>query len=103
MPTVTEPRSWPSGLPIAIAQSPTRSWSESPSGSIGRLIALDLDHGDVGLGIGADDLGLERAAIVERHRDVVGVAHDVVVGQHVTLGVDDEPEPELGHALAGAC
>ncbi len=36
MPTVTEPRSSPSGLPIAMAQSPMRSWSESPSGSDGR-------------------------------------------------------------------
>ena len=42
MPTVTEPRSWPSGLPIAIAQSPTRSRSESPSCSTGRSSPLIL-------------------------------------------------------------
>src|SRR5262249_27470569 len=37
MPTVTEPRRSPSGWPIAMAQSPIRSCSESPSGSTGRF------------------------------------------------------------------
>ena len=42
MPTVTEPRSMPSGFPIAIAQSPTRSLSESPSCRVGRWSASIL-------------------------------------------------------------
>ena len=73
MPTVTEPRSSPSGLPIAIAQSPTRSLSESPSGSVGRSLPSILITATSVSGIGADHLGLERALVVQRHGDVGGV------------------------------
>ncbi len=59
-----------------------------------RLVALDLQHRDVDLGILADHLGLELAAVVEDDDDVVGVADDVVVGDNDAAGVDDEAGAE---------
>lgn len=32
----------------------------------------------------------ELAIVVENHRDVIRPGHDVVVGQHVTVGRNDE-------------
>ena len=41
MPDVTVP-SRPSGAPIATTTSPTRTWSESPRGSVGRSLRYTL-------------------------------------------------------------
>ncbi len=102
MPTVTEPRSMPSGLPIAIAQSPTRILSESPSDSVGRLVPSILITATSVSGSAPDHARLEVAAIVERHRDVVGVTHHVVVGQDVPVAVDDETRARAGLGLLAA-
>ncbi len=61
------------------------------------MVAVDLDHGDVGLGVGSDHLGLEAALVLERHRDVLGVGDHVVVGEHVALAVDDEARARGRH------
>ncbi len=70
-----------------------------------RLGRVDLDDGDVGLGIDADDLG-GTAFVVgvvgiggELDVDLVGFVDDVVVGDDVAAGVDDEAGAE-GLALA---
>ena len=62
MPEVTV---WPSrtGLPIATTKSPTSALSESASGNVHEVVGLDLEHGDVGARIVADDLGRERAVV----------------------------------------
>jgi hypothetical protein len=53
-------------------------------------LGVDLQQCDVGLLVAADDLGGELAAIGQLHPDLVGTVDDVVVGQHVTVGGDDE-------------
>ena len=57
MPTVTVPPR-PKGLPIAITQSPTRILAESPKlDGLQRLLGLDLQQREIGLGIMTEDLG----------------------------------------------
>ena len=61
MPAVSV-RSSPNGLPIATTESPTSTVDESPSGS-GCSAArgqVDLEHGEIGRGVRADDLRLAR-------------------------------------------
>ena len=45
-----------------------------------RLVGLHPQDGEIDLGVLADDLGLELAAVGEDHGDVVGVADHMVVG-----------------------
>ena len=51
---------------------------------------VDLEHGQLQPRIGAQQLGLELAAVVERDRDVVGVEHVAPDGQDVSLGGDQK-------------
>ena len=62
--TMPEVTVWPmpNGLPTATTKSPTRSASESASGSAVRLRRGDAHQGHVGVGVGADELGLEACA-----------------------------------------
>jgi hypothetical protein len=63
---------------------------------VDEVTGLDLQHRDVGAGVGADDFRLERAVVEQLHGDVGGVLDDVRVGDDVAvLCVDD-------HARAGA-
>ncbi len=57
MPVVTVPPR-PKGLPTAMTQSPTRGSVLANFTMVERLVRLDLDEGKIGLGIGADHLGL---------------------------------------------
>ncbi|PRD36405.1 UNVERIFIED_CONTAM: hypothetical protein NCL1_08904 [Trichonephila clavipes] len=54
----------------------------------------DLDQRDVGARVGADDLGLDLAAVAEAHGDLVGLVDDMVVGQHIAVAADDETGAE---------
>ena len=73
--------------------------SESPNLTGGSLpLRLDLEDGDVGLGVAADDLGLEPGVVVQDDRDLVGVLDDVVVGDDVAVVVDEEARPQRGGA-----
>src|SRR5581483_11857350 len=65
---------------------------------------VDLDEGDVVVGIGADDGGRQRlGARRGRDRHLAGAAHDVGVGQDVAVRGDDDAgaftgsPPALGH------
>ena len=60
----------------------------------GQVRAVDLEHRHVRARVGADDLGDELAAVVEPHHDLVGVGHDVVVGQDVAVVRDHEAGAE---------
>ncbi len=55
-----------------------------------RLLRLDLEQGEVGLGVATGELGLEAGAVMERDHDLVGLVDHVVVGDDVTLRVDHE-------------
>ena len=76
-------------------------------GDIGqRLAGVDLEQREIGLGIAADDLGRVFAAVLEDDLDLAGVADDVVVGDDIARGIDDEAGAErdaLRPGLSGAC
>ena len=54
-----------------------------------RLRRLELEHRDVRQRIGADELGRDLFPRRQRAEDRLGLAGDVVVGDHVPLGRDD--------------
>ncbi len=63
-PTVTVgPPASPSGSPMAMASCPALRWVAVPSGAAAALTAVDLDDGDVGVGVGADELGGQLATV----------------------------------------
>ena len=68
------------------------------------VVGVDLEHGQVGARIGADDLGLELTPVEQPDRHLVGAVHDVVVGQDVAVLGDDEARaralPEIRAPLA---
>ena len=102
MPLVTESVNWPSGLPMAIACWPTWMVDESPIGAVGRPVCVDLDDREVGEGVDAVDRGVERAAVLERDRQLRRVARDdVVVGEDQAVRVEDDaasPSPCPGRS-----
>ena len=51
----------------------------------------DLEHRDVGVGIGAHHLGPELPAVEQAHRHLLGALDHVVVGEDVAVGGDHEP------------
>ena len=68
------------------------------------VVRFDLDQGDVGLGVLADDFCLVFLAVGELHQDFIGLLHDVVVCEDIAVMADDEPGAEaflfeltLGH------
>ena len=60
------------------------------------VLAVDLDQGKVGARIGADDLRRIGLAVVGRDLHVLGILHDVIVGDGIAVGGDEE-----AGALAG--
>jgi len=56
-----------------------------PESDLAQALGLDLDDGDVGLRVAADQLGREFTLIGERDRDVAGIFDDVGVGDDVAL------------------
>jgi hypothetical protein len=53
-------------------------------------LAVDFDHRDVGVGVGADHPRTEAAAVGQLHGDPLGAVDDVIVRQDAAVGVDDE-------------
>ena len=56
----------------------------------GQLVEFDLEDGQVRVRVGANDLGLGPAAVVEDHLDLVCAFHNVIVGEDVAGGTDDD-------------
>src|SRR4051794_35051668 len=55
------------------------------------LAGIDLEHGEVGRGVGADDVGGDRRAVLaEPDDDAAGAFDDMVVGHDRAVGGDDE-------------
>src|SRR5262249_44191537 len=67
-----------------------------------RVLAVDLQHGEIGLRIAPEDLGRQLAAVAERHGDLLRVLDDVVVRQHDTVLPDDEAGPHGARGLTAA-
>src|SRR5690606_29120035 len=60
-------------------------------GDIGKLaVGIDLQHGKVGALVGADQLGLQLRAVIENDGEALAALDDVVVGDDVAVGGDDE-------------
>ena len=98
MPIVTV---WPTprGLPNASTTSPTRVASESPNGERREAGGLHLQHGQVARRVGADDLRVESAAVGQVDLHLLRPVDDVVVGQHVAVGADDDARAEATFAV----
>ena len=71
--------------PLAQTQRIGRSESQRR-----QVRSLDLQQREVRGRILADQLGVERTAVVELHAEFRSPVHDVVVGHHVTVGRDDD-------------
>ena len=56
----------------------------------GQVLGVDLDDGEVGQLVGADELGSEDAAVIEGDAHLDGAVDDVVVGDDVAIGRDDD-------------
>ena len=54
------------------------------------LVGLDLEKRQIALGIGADDIGRIVRPIGGGYGDLLGVLDDMVVGDRITVGADDE-------------
>ena len=63
---------WPNGLPIAATASPTSTSVSEPSASGVQVepLGVDLEQGDVGERVEADDLGLDLVAVGELDVDL---------------------------------
>jgi hypothetical protein len=52
---------------------------------------VDLEHGNVGVRVGADDLCVDgRAVVADADLDAAGARDDVLVGDDVPVGVEEE-------------
>ena len=71
-----------------------RLFERAPSVIAGRFGSVDLDHREIGLGIGADHLGGRLAAVGQRDLDFIGRFDHVVVGQDVAFRADDHAGAE---------
>ena len=102
MPAVTV-RSSPKGLPIATTASPTstRVESASVSGVSALRVGVDLEQGDVGRRIAADERRLERVVVREPDLDRGGAVDDVVVRDDVSFLVDARSRSRAPARTAG--
>ncbi|MNJ17632.1 hypothetical protein D3C77_119160 [compost metagenome] len=55
-----------------------------------QVVRLYVEHGEIGQLVGADQLGAEYPAILQRDYDLVRIGDDVVVGQHMAALVHDD-------------
>src|SRR5260370_31661008 len=101
MPVVTVPPR-PNGLPTAITGWPAHLGGVSEGDVRQRLVALDLDQGEVGLLVAPHHLGRQLAAIRQGDGDRVGLAGDGEVGDDPAVGVDDEARADSLRLLARA-
>jgi len=63
-------------------------------GDGGQVVRINLQNGNVRLGIAANDLGGEFALVAQRNFNVRGAIDNVIVGQNVSIGGDDYAGPQ---------
>ncbi len=88
----------PNGLPIASTVSPTCTESSWPNVIAGRILAVGLQHCEIGFGIAASNRRAQTPAVGEHDLDVIGVLDHVIVGEHVAAAADDDAGPETVRA-----
>ena len=75
----------PSGFPIASTTSPTRVRSESPNTSTGNPVAFDFQHRQIARRIGANNLRLQTAVVIQINFDLIRAIDHVMICQDVTI------------------
>ena len=98
---------YPSGLPMAMATCPTRSAAESPNSTKGSAAGgADAQHGEVRVGIAADQIGFDAGLFVQAHDQPLGAVHDMTVGEQIAVGREQESRtarvPRIARRAAGA-
>ena len=94
MPAVTVPPRL-NGLPMAMTHSPSRSLlGIAELHRFERLVGMHAQEREVGLGVLADQIGLELGAVIENDADLVGVGDHVIVGDDQPGRIDDEAGAE---------
>ncbi len=71
-------------------------------GGGGEILGLDFDDRDVGLGIGANNLGNEFPLIIEQHLQFIRLLDDMVVGDNKPVGRDNDTGAEAALFLLAA-
>ena len=89
MPMVTV---WPRPKGIADGQNDVAHLNLGTvrQGDGGKVMRVNLHHGDIGLLVLADDFGGEFAAVLQGDFHLVGIVHHMIVGEDIAvLGHDD--------------
>ena len=55
-----------------------------------RMVEVDLEQRQIGLGVASDDPGGMRLSVLQNDRYFFGIVDDVVLGDDVAVGIDDE-------------
>ena len=63
------------------------------------FFGLDLQNSQIGFRVAADDPSFVGAAVIQRNLDVIGCFNNVVVGQDIAVGADDNAGAKPGVAL----
>jgi hypothetical protein len=87
---------------MAITHSPRFTPVFAPKSSTGQILRVDLDDGDVGALVGADDLGGVFAAVGQLHDDFGGAVDDVRVRDDVAVRAHDEARAQAARRLLRA-
>ncbi len=62
---------------------------------MGEVVGIDFEDGDIGLWVTSDDFGFVfLAGVFEGDLDFVGSIHDVVIGEDIAIGGDDDAGAE---------
>jgi hypothetical protein len=76
---------------MATTQSPTRAVSLSPQPTYGKGWSTSIiKKRKIGLGVAPDDPGRMPLSVLKSHRHLFGILDDVVLGDDVTAGIDNE-------------
>ena len=78
---------WAAKSQHSLSRLQFRRVSPRDGGKVGRV---HFEHGNVGQFVDADYLRVQSAAIVQRHPDLCGAIHHVIVGHNVSVRRDDD-------------
>ena len=74
--------------------------SESPKRDGRKVAAVNLDHCEIDIGIGADQSGRQYALVRQLNLDLLCPFNDMIVGEDKSIGTDDNPEPSPSNCWA---
>ena len=68
----------------------------------GQAVTVDAEQRKVGVGVGADLLGLCDSTVGQQDFDGSRAGDDVIIGQHIAVGGDDDAGAGAFEAVSGA-